>query len=73
MLPQTIISTFKKFEGRGNETQLKMMMATKWWLFSQLQYKLFYGNPILRFVAAPFVFIVVVLSSLATLFALFRV
>ena len=43
----------------------------KWWLFSQLKNKLINGKPILRFGAAPFAFILMVLSSLAALFALF--
>ena len=34
--------------------------------------KLFNGKPILRFVATPFVFVFVVLSSLAAIFAFFR-
>ena len=36
---QTTINTFKKFMGEegGIETQSKVMVATKWWLFSQLQ------------------------------------
>ena len=50
-------------EGDGIKTHLKLMVAAKWWLLSQLQTKLFSGKPIWRCVAALFLFIFVVLSS----------
>ena len=37
MLSQDIIDAFKKREKGEIETQLKMIVAAKWWLFSQLQ------------------------------------
>ena len=66
MLLQSIINTFKKREERGIETQSKMMVAAKWWVLSQLQ-----KSTILQFGVAPFLFMFVVLSSLAALFAFF--
>ena len=48
-----------------------MMVAAKWWLFSQSHIKLFNSKPILGFRAALFFFIFAVFSSLDALFALF--
>ena len=42
---------------------LKLILATKWWLLSQLKKKLFIGKPIFRCSAAAFLFIFVILSS----------
>ena len=47
---------------RENEL-LKLMVAAKWWLLSQLKKKLFDGKLILRCGTAPFLFIFVILSS----------
>ena len=41
---------------------LKLIVATKWWLLSQLKKKLFIAKPIFRCGAAAFLFIFVVLS-----------
>ena len=37
ILSLTTINTFYKSKGKGIEAQSKMMVAPKWWLFSQLQ------------------------------------
>ena len=42
---------------------LKLIVATKWWLLSQLKKKLFIGKPIFRCGTAAFLFMSVVLSS----------
>ena len=42
---------------------LKLIVATKWWLLSQLKKKLFIGKPIFRCGAAAFLITFVVLSS----------
>ena len=42
---------------------LKLIVATKWWLLSQLKTKLFIGKPIFNCSTAAFLFIFVVLSS----------
>ena len=41
---------------------LKLIVATKWWLLSQLNKKLFIGKPIFRCGAAAFLFMFVALS-----------
>ena len=41
---------------------MKLIVATKWWLLSQLQKKLFIGKPIFRCGAATLLFIFVVLG-----------
>ena len=43
MLSQALINTFKNVR-RKFETQLKMMVAAKWWLCSQYRNKLFSGK-----------------------------
>ena len=42
---------------------LKLIVATKWWLLSQLKKKLFIVKPIFRCGAAAFLLIFVILSS----------
>ena len=42
---------------------LKLILATKWRLVSQLKNKLFIGKPIFQWGAAAFLFVFVVLSS----------
>ena len=65
MLSHTIFNTFKKCNRGGG-----------WWLrnggcLPNYRNKLFSSKPIFRFGAGHFVFIIVVLSSLTALFALF--
>ena len=69
MLSQAIINTFKKCNGG-----LKYSQKGWWWpigSFHNYTNKLFSGKSILRIVAAPLLFLFVIRSSLAALFALF--
>ena len=69
MLSQSLCNTFKKCNGGG----LKNSQRSRWQLKSECfqKNKIFCSKPNLRFGEAHSVFIFVVLSSLAALFALF--
>ena len=72
ILPQTTIDTSEKCKEDGIKTQSKLMVAAKWWLFRNYRNKLFNGKLSLRFGAAFFIFIFVVLNFLTALLTCFR-
>ena len=60
MLSQIIVNICEK---AGIETESKRIVATKWWLLSQLHKELCNDKPTLRRGTVPFLFIFVVLRS----------